>query len=266
MAELAIVTVVLNGEGVLARAMDSVLGQRDVDIEYHVIDGGSTDGTLDLIRQRERALASWVSEPDGGIANAFNKGISRCSAPIIGLINADDILLPGAGVAVANAHARSPESIICGNCIYRSPLNGIGMRYRPVPSRLPSEMSVHHPSVFVPNAAYRMHGGFDQGFRLAMDYELMLRFLRRGCGFEVIDRDLSEMSLGGVSVVDWRGAYAEAARAKVMHGCPPWRAACYRRYMIARRVVRESLETIGLASVARAYRRRASVVPKEEVD
>src|SRR5688572_27072372 len=87
---VSIVTIVYNGAQHLEQTILSVLEQNYSNIEYFIVDGGSTDGSVDIIRKYESSLAGWISEPDKGIGDAFNKGIDRTSGSIIGLINADD--------------------------------------------------------------------------------------------------------------------------------------------------------------------------------
>ena len=90
----SIVTITFNSQKTLNRTIDSVLGQTYPDIEYIVIDGGSTDGTLDILRARDNDIDFWLSEPDAGISDAFNKGISLAHGAYVALVNSDDWLEP----------------------------------------------------------------------------------------------------------------------------------------------------------------------------
>src|ERR1044072_3693479 len=90
MPTVSIITVVFNAEKHLEQTINSVLAQTFTDIEYIIIDGGSTDGSVGIIKKYEGQLSYWISEKDKGIADAFNKGITRATGEIIGLINADD--------------------------------------------------------------------------------------------------------------------------------------------------------------------------------
>src|SRR5687768_15692501 len=87
---VSIITIVFNGQKSIERAINSVLGQTYPNIEYIIIDGGSTDGTIDIIKKYQHKIAFWKSEPDNGIADAFNKGLSCAKGNIIGFVNADD--------------------------------------------------------------------------------------------------------------------------------------------------------------------------------
>ena len=105
----SIITICRNSAATISLTIDSVLSQREHGLEYIIIDGGSTDGTQDLVRLRGTAIDVFVSEPDGGIADGFNKGITRASGEIISLINSDDVLLPGALGKVHDYFMRNPH-------------------------------------------------------------------------------------------------------------------------------------------------------------
>ena len=94
--KVSVVTVVYNGAATLERTIQSVLAQDLPDIEYIIVDGGSNDGTLDIIRRYEDRLTYWISEKDQGIYDAMNKGVSLCTGEWVGLINADDAYADGA--------------------------------------------------------------------------------------------------------------------------------------------------------------------------
>lgn len=103
--KISIITVVYNGAAYLEEAIQSVLNQGNRCYEYIVIDGGSTDGTLDIIKKYERDIDTWISEPDRGLYDAMNKGIRISSGDIIGIVNSDDRLKPRALESVRNAFA-----------------------------------------------------------------------------------------------------------------------------------------------------------------
>ena len=89
--KVSIITVVLNNVQHIENCINSVLNQTYGNIEYIIIDGGSTDGTIDLIKKYEKQISRWVSEPDRGIYDAMNKGIMKSSGDIIGILNSDDM-------------------------------------------------------------------------------------------------------------------------------------------------------------------------------
>ncbi len=108
--KISIVTPSLNQGQFLQVCIDSVRSQNWANIEHFVIDGGSTDNTMDVIRQNEDWLSGYVSEPDKGAADAINKGLEKCTGDIIAWLNADDFYLPGALEEVAKAYEADPDA------------------------------------------------------------------------------------------------------------------------------------------------------------
>src|SRR6185295_16144009 len=115
---VSVVTIVRNGAHTLSRTIESVLSQDFPDIEYIVVDGGSTDGTLELLRANQDQIAIWISEADQGISDAFNKGIALSRGEIIGLLNSDDWYEAGANRAVVEEMQKSAADIACGRLQY----------------------------------------------------------------------------------------------------------------------------------------------------
>jgi len=109
---VSIVTVVYNGEKYLEQTIRSVINQRYDNIEYIIIDGGSTDGTLDIVEKHEKMIDYWISEPDEGIFDAMNKGIKICRGELIGLINADDYYAPNAIERVVSCYLKEKPDLM----------------------------------------------------------------------------------------------------------------------------------------------------------
>ena len=110
---VSVVTIVRNGFKTLPRTLDSVFSQDFPEIEYIVVDGQSTDGTLDVVQQNQNRIALWISEPDLGISDAFNKGIALSRGEIVALLNSDDWYEPGAIRAVVAEMRRTGADIAC---------------------------------------------------------------------------------------------------------------------------------------------------------
>jgi glycosyltransferase involved in cell wall biosynthesis len=167
----------------LGQAIRSVLDQGYPALEYLVIDGGSTDGSVDILRRYETALAFWVSEPDGGQTDALIKGFSRSTGEIMGWLCSDDLLLPGALRAVA-AFFRAHPSVMAayGNALWID-REGRFLRAKKEMgfSRfvfLHDHNYVPQPSMFWRRELYRAVHGLDPRFDLAMDADLWERFSR----------------------------------------------------------------------------------------
>ena len=173
--KISVVTIVRNDCSHIEETLNSVLTQsgEDFELEYVVIDGASDDGTAEIIQKYADKLAFFVSEKDGGIYNAMNKGIAHCTGDVIGMINSGDRYLPGALALVAKSfadHGRL-DRIFWGDVLYQH----LGLvkgfreenRYRGA--------FAPHPSMFVPGNIYKTIGCYDESFKLLGDYEFMYR-------------------------------------------------------------------------------------------
>jgi len=197
---VSIVTIVYNGEQYIEQTINSVLNQTYKPIEYIIVDGGSKDNTVAIIKKYESKLASWISEPDEGIADAFNKGLKKSTGSIIGLINSDDWYEQDAvEKVVANING---FDIAYGNLkLWR---NGkVDFILEGDHTHLEDEMTMNHPTVFVRKEVYERFGFFNNNFRCAMDYELMLRFKTNHCSFTHIPYVTANMRWDGTSDKQW---------------------------------------------------------------
>ncbi len=260
---LSVVTVTLDPGPALDRTMRSVLQWDPGQVEYIVIDGGSTDGTLRTLREMDQRLEYWVSEPDSGISQAFNKGISLCRGRVIGLLNAGDWYEAHTCATVLSLLADNPESgVLCGELQYWQG-DTPACRCQSRPELLATDMTVTHPACFVRQSVYVEHGGFDESFRLAMDYELLLRLHCRGVGFLRCGRVLANMQHQGLAEISWRQALEETHRARQLHMGGSFRASrAYLRYLVAKRSARFLLQGMGLHALVDLYRQRIAAVKK----
>jgi len=198
--KITVITPTFNAGKYLEQTLASVADQHYPDLEYIIVDGGSTDKTLDIIRANEGLVTRWVSEPDNGISDAFNKGIRMASGDIIGIINADDYYHPGALAAVAQAAQENPDAdVFYGDAIHER-FDGSGViHFRPMQDIgrcVWKRMPVSHPATFIRRSTYERFGVFDTNYRLAMDYELVLRIYRRGARFRYVDAVLAHFRYG----------------------------------------------------------------------
>lgn len=169
----------------LEATIQSVLEQDYPALEYSVIDGQSTDGSVDVIRRYESRLSDWVSEPDRGQTDALIKGFDRTDGEIMGWLCSDDLLLPGSLHAVGEFFARNPNALaVYGDALW---IDGEGRFLRPkreIPfSRfvfLHDHNYIPQPSMFWRRSVYEAVGGLDRSFNLAMDGDLWDRFAQHG--------------------------------------------------------------------------------------
>ena len=173
--KISVVTIVRNDCAHIEETLNSVLQQQGegFELEYVVIDGASTDGTAQIIEKYASRLGYFVSEKDSGIYNAMNKGISRCTGEVIGMINSGDRYLPGALELVAKSFAEygKLDRIFWGDVIYQH--QGLVKGFREH-NRYRGAFAPH-PSMFVPRTIYETIGTYDESFRLLGDYDFMYR-------------------------------------------------------------------------------------------
>lgn len=183
MTRITIVTPSFNQAPYLEATIQSVLSQRDVDLEYFIMDGGSTDGSLEIIRKYEHRLAGWVSEPDQGQTDAINKGFSRASGEVLAWLNSDDTYQPGAVRQALDLLNRHPEmSFVYGDCNYIDETGRVIGRFPAAQTdyRRLRQGYVHIPqqSSFFRASLVRQVGQLDPTFYFAMDYDLWVRLAK----------------------------------------------------------------------------------------
>lgn len=197
--KISIITVVLNAKKTIRKTIESVLLQEYKDIEYLIIDGGSTDGTLSIIEEYRSKLSCFVSEPDCGIYDAMNKGIKKSTGDIIGLLNADDWYEKEALPLVAAEFERTKASIVAGGIFYIEK-NGIKKLRRQVSfSELWRTMPTGHPSIFITRKAYNEFGLYDTQYKIAADYELLLRMYHAGSSVTMTGTIFANFRIGGTT-------------------------------------------------------------------
>jgi glycosyltransferase involved in cell wall biosynthesis len=198
---ITMITAALNPGPEVRQTIESVLSQEHSSVEYIFVDGGSRAEAFMHVEPYRKHFATLIQEPDEGISDAWNKAIARATGKIIGIINADDYLLPGALRAVADAHERHAGSPIVHGGALRIEKSGETLRYSRIPMWLMLRFGtpVVHPATFVPKAIYDRIGGFDKTYRIAMDYDFILRAYRAGAPFVHLAQPLVGFRGGGLS-------------------------------------------------------------------
>ncbi len=202
---VSIVTVVFNAESTIERTIQSVIRQEYDHIEYIVIDGGSTDGTLEIIEKYKDQIYYYHSEKDKGIYDAMNKGIEIATGDYIGLINADDWLQDNAIKDIADAIMKNNRIEI-----YHANMNHV--RQNIIREIKPTKnlgdffwkgMSYMHPTFYVKREVYE-HVKFDIDYKILADYKFTMECLQQNYTFFWIDKILVNYSAGGASDVFWQ--------------------------------------------------------------
>lgn len=221
--KVSIITPCLNSERTIRDTIESVLHQTYPNIEYIIVDGLSTDSTMDIVRQYIplfNGRLKYVSEKDKGIYNAMNKGIKMSSGEIIGILNSDDYYERSAVEKIIQYSNPNKCRIVYGymNMIKHNSIESVCMNNH---IKLKEEM-IPHPTCFVSRKVYVRYGLFLEWFKMAADYELMLRFNKKDdVEFFQVKEIISNFRVGGRSYN--KKYFIEADIAKVMNGAIPIR-------------------------------------------
>ena len=213
---VSVITAVYNRAALLPRCLASVAAQDYPSVEHIVVDGGSTDGTVDVIRAHERSLGAWVSAPDRGVYDAWNKGLALARGEWIAFLGADDQYRPNAVRRYVDTAAANPAAeYISARVALVYPSGAARLIGRPWNWReFRRHMCVAHVGSFHHASLFRRIGTYDIAYRIVGDYELLLR---AGSGLRAafLDSVTARMDAGGQS--DSTAALAEARRAKLRH-------------------------------------------------
>ncbi len=203
---ISVITAVYNRADTIDEALDSIHCQSHSAVQHVIVDGASTDGTLELLRERAGPEAVILSEPDDGIYDALNKGLAQVTGDVVGLLHSDD-MFADADVLSSVAHAFSDESVLAvyGDLQYVSRDDpGRVIRYWRSgefhPNRLRYGWMPPHPALFLRQSVIERFGAYDTSFRIAGDYDAILRyFTSDGFRAEYIPEVLVKMRVGGES-------------------------------------------------------------------
>jgi len=224
--KITLITACYNSATTIMTAMQSVLSQKGVDIEYIVVDGGSKDGTVDVIRNFEQRLNvqpqthcfafKWISEPDRGMYDAINKGIAMSTGDIVGILNADDVL--AAPDTLSHISDAFKEGVDCVYADIRFVASGATLdairsaktvrycsaaKWKPWMFRFAA--MVPHPSFYVRRECFARLGGYSLDYRICADFELELRYLYLAkLRSAYLPECVVVMRMGGASTASWR--------------------------------------------------------------
>ncbi len=204
--KISIITASYNNKDSIEQCIKSVAGQNHENIEHIVMDGGSTDGTIDIIRQYEAGIASWKSELDDGPYHALNKGIKLATGDVIGILHADDYYPHNNVVDIAVSGILNYNVESCyGDLQYvsKNDITKTVRNWRSSPYKeglFQKGWMPPHPTFFVKKKVYERYGLFNTDYKIAADYELIMRFLST---YKIstcyIPRVLVKMRTGGTS-------------------------------------------------------------------
>lgn len=256
--KITLVTACYNSEATIRTAIESVLGQQGVDLDYIVVDGASTDGTVELLKTYEPRFAGrmrWLSEPDRGMYDAINKGIKMATGEVIGILNADDVLASNDTLAKIAAQFQVPgngeqgtekiDALYADIRFVRAGDSVDALRAAPTvrycsarfwrPWMFRFAAMVPHPSFYVRRECFERLGNYSLDYRICSDFELELRFLGiaklRSAYFSEC---VVVMRMGGASTAGWRSNVEinrEDLRALRSHGIRSCLPLIYLKYL-----------------------------------
>lgn len=208
--EFSIVTVCFNSERTITRTIESVLQQKFKDYEYIIVDGASKDRTMDIVKSFETKFEGrlkYISEPDKGIYDAFNKGVRMSTGKYVWIVNSDDYIEPEALQVLADfisSHNWNTLPIISGGMKFVSQTGKINSISMPTGEGLERAykndyIGIPHPATLVPKEIYDRHGIFDTYYKIIGDNDWFHRVYAAGEKFEFVDFVITNMSDGGIS-------------------------------------------------------------------
>ncbi|WP_236175652.1 glycosyltransferase family 2 protein [Pseudomonas pseudonitroreducens] len=192
-----IVTVTFNAEALLQQTIDSVLGQKFKDFEFIVVDGASSDGTVEIIKRNAHGITHWISEPDSGIYDAMNKGIDLASGQWVNFMNAGDTFASDDVLSCMAANATEKDDVLFGDRYYVKDGRKELQLAKPVETIF-ERMPFGHQSTFVRCEVLQGYK-FNQTYKYAADYNLLMSLYLKGHGFKYINVPVCEFLAGGQS-------------------------------------------------------------------
>lgn len=209
--KFSIITVSINSAATIESTLSSVAGQTHSNIEHIIVDGGSTDGTLDIINRYRSGLSHVISEPDNGIYDAMNKGLALANGEVVGILNSDDLYAgPRVIERIAGIFSDPAIDACYADLVYVRPENleqvvryysGAGF----IPDKFAWGWMPPHPTFFVRRALYEQYGVFKTDYKIAADFELTARFLSsHNVRYAYLPEVTVLMRTGGVSTRNLR--------------------------------------------------------------
>lgn len=247
MVKFSIITVCYNSAQTIEKTIQSVVSQDYANREYIIVDGLSTDGTMDIIEKYRDQIDIIISERDQGISDAFNKGIQHASGELIVIINSDDVLLPGALSKVSQVWAPDVD-ILATNVIMKDAETGY--ECREVPSTtfplMPFFRHVAHQGAYISRECYNKFGLYDTNIHWPMDLEYMIRVYIQGGRFKHADIDTAVFISGGTtnsnSILRKRKDYLYLVKKNGGNSVQAW---MFYLFLVATQIIKKGLSIFG---------------------
>ena len=212
--KISIITVVWNNKVTIKDAIDSVLKQTYKDIEYIIIDGASSDGTIDIVKSYGDKITKFVSEPDHGLYDAMNKGIALATGDVVGILNSDDFYIDEFVIqkVVKVFEEKQCDSMFADLVFVKPDDLEKTVRYYDSSKFHPSKFAYGwmpaHPTFFVKREVYERYGVFKTDYKIASDYEILVRFLKKyELSYFYLNEVVIKMRMGGISTSGLKSNY-----------------------------------------------------------
>ncbi len=241
---LTLITPVLDGAATIEQTIASVRAQftgtgRVAELQYVVVDGLSSDGTEAIVGRHRDLVSDYLREADDGLYHAMNKGIARARGEIVGILNADDMLEPGALAQVCRAFEDPALDYVCSDArlvdangretgLYPVRTDWLDGRRSLLGRDWRFTMGLPHPTLFVRRSIYEELGAFDLGFRLAADHEFVCRLIAHRKRGRRLETPLARFRTGGLSLRNLSKCFLEDERIARRYGVHPWLARAIR--------------------------------------
>lgn len=271
--QFSVVVAVRDAVATIERCLQSVEDQQEVHVELLVVDGGSTDGTLAVLDRHAKGMTWWMSRPDGGIAEAWNRALERAGGRWVLFLGADDYLWSSRALASALPHldALDPQLCVAYGRVHVVDAEGrvvrsVGAPWEESRAEIRRRMAIPHQATFHRRELFDRVGRFDTSYRICSDYELLLRELMDGDAHFLADCVVAAMQSGGLSDRPGSGFVMtrEFLRAQYRHGVrrtPGWLAPRYWRALLRWQVERR-FGSGAARSLSRLWQRWAGRNPR----
>jgi glycosyltransferase involved in cell wall biosynthesis len=204
--KISIITVCYNSSQTIHTAIESVLSQNYPEVEYIIVDGKSTDNTVEIIKQYSTRITEWISEPDKGIYDAMNKAIQMATGDVVGILNSDDFYFDSTVIStVMDVFKTQSVDAVFGDLIFvdTNNLSRVVRKYSSkgwTPKKFAYGFMPAHPTFFVKRTFYKEIGLFKTNYPIGSDYELLIRFLyTHKIKYQYINKVMVTMRTGGAS-------------------------------------------------------------------
>ncbi|WHY61511.1 glycosyltransferase family 2 protein [Cytobacillus firmus] len=256
--KISIITASFNSEKTIEETIKSVISQNEGNvIEYILIDGGSSDRTMEIVEKYKKHFAKVISEKDRGISDAFNKGISLATGDIIGLINSDDILYEGAIEQLINNFETGIDIYYGDKIVVDKVITSRSYQKANKLENIKYSLPFCHQSCFISKKCYEKFGLYSTKFKYCMDFDLILKMYKGKAKFKYIPYPLCEFSFGGAS--DSYKTLREVFKISIDYGLPKINAMYYFLKCFARSFTKTILIKLNLLNFARMIRNKSSV-------